>query len=344
VYVQNSTRIAFLRPLVDRNNRYFSSVGLNFINVNDSQIVDAEIYDFAFVGLEVSGSNVDVRRAYVNSRATPDIEGGVVTADPSGGDIGIAGIGSVGGSTLFENVVAENVQSGLAAAGSNGSVTFLGSIALDCQSGGYMDGYNAISIRDWVSVNRSPLAGQGIFFRAYTNATVWNATTFKVGGAGFLNGGMYLSAAGHSSVMVNSDLVQSAGFGMQIQDGGWTIEYSNAAGTVGADYTPALDAGAAIYENCNSSEPSLVGLGNGDCVVYVPPASNMFDAGKDGAPIGANIIYRYEDGGLTDAKLWSEGGSFPCGAVRQGINDDAGASCQGVGARLNFVDGGCPVP
>jgi len=74
----------------------------------------------------------------------------------------------------------------------------------------------------------------------------------------------------------------------------------------------------------------------------------MKGAGKNGADIGANIIYRYEDGILTDQKLWDQTtGQFPCGATIKGVNDDAtfpNSSCVNVHKRLNVGVNGCPIP
>jgi len=71
----------------------------------------------------------------------------------------------------------------------------------------------------------------------------------------------------------------------------------------------------------------------------------MKGAGKNGADIGANIIYRYEDGILTDQKLWDQTtGQFPCGATVSGMNDIVGSSCFDVNQRLNVGVNGCPIP
>jgi hypothetical protein len=62
----------------------------------------------------------------------------------------------------------------------------------------------------------------------------------------------------------------------------------------------------------------------------------MKGAGMNGADIGATILYRYEDGTLTQNPLWNpETGAFPCGAILSGINDVDGASCFDVHTQLN---------
>src|SRR4029453_9532292 len=58
-----------------------------------------------------------------------------------------------------------------------------------------------------------------------------------------------------------------------------------------------------------------------------------------------NILYRYQDGVLTDEPLWDpETGRFPCGAMVAGFNDMAGSSCFDVHERLNINTHGCPFP
>jgi hypothetical protein len=70
----------------------------------------------------------------------------------------------------------------------------------------------------------------------------------------------------------------------------------------------------------------------------------MKGAGDNGADIGANIVYRTENGVLTHAPLWDPAtGAFPCGAVVPGINDGARA-CRNLHERLNVNTNGCRLP
>ena len=63
-----------------------------------------------------------------------------------------------------------------------------------------------------------------------------------------------------------------------------------------------------------------------------------------GADIGANILYRYQNGVLTGERLWdASAGSFPCGAVVTGVNDGS-TRCTNVHDRLNVNTNGCPFP
>jgi hypothetical protein len=70
----------------------------------------------------------------------------------------------------------------------------------------------------------------------------------------------------------------------------------------------------------------------------------MAQAGAGGGPIGANILYRYEDGTLTTEPLWDPATrAFPCGAVIPDINDGA-IRCTNLHTRLGVTGSGCVLP
>lgn len=71
----------------------------------------------------------------------------------------------------------------------------------------------------------------------------------------------------------------------------------------------------------------------------------MKGAGLNGADIGANILYRYENGVLTREPLWNPStGEFPHGALVAGLNDVPGQSLFDVHRRLNVNTNGCLFP
>lgn len=83
----------------------------------------------------------------------------------------------------------------------------------------------------------------------------------------------------------------------------------------------------------------------GTCRVFIPATSSLKGKGKSGADIGANILYRYQDGVQTQQPLWNPTtGAFPCGAVVSGVNDKPGQSCRDVHLRLNVNTNGCMLP
>jgi hypothetical protein len=85
----------------------------------------------------------------------------------------------------------------------------------------------------------------------------------------------------------------------------------------------------------------------GGCYVVVPDTSPLMSAGAAGASVGANIVFRQEDGQVTTAKLWDQmTGQFPCGATVEGVNDAprADVSCIGVHTRAHVGSNGCAIP
>ena len=121
------------------------------------------------------------------------------------------------------------------------------------------------------------------------------------------------------------------------------------------DFVPALP--DPHFTNSGRVTPTLIGTGENQCIVYVPggsgganptiggESSNMAGAGSNGEDIGANVVYRYENGVLTDQPLWDPvTGSFPCGAIVPGLNDVPGDSCFDVHERLHVGTHGCPIP
>jgi hypothetical protein len=71
----------------------------------------------------------------------------------------------------------------------------------------------------------------------------------------------------------------------------------------------------------------------------------MKRSGKNGADIGANVLYRYQNGVLTNQPLWNTAtGQFPSGVIVGGINDVPGQSAFDVHRRLNVNTDGCAFP
>lgn len=117
----------------------------------------------------------------------------------------------------------------------------------------------------------------------------------------------------------------------------WKVEHANSFGNTLSNYYPQS---GASYDVTLSVDPKL-----GTCKMWIPDNSPMKRAGKDGKDIGANILYRYKDGVLTNEPLWDPAtGEFPHGAIIAGLNDVAGQSAFDVHKRLNVNCNGCPFP
>jgi hypothetical protein len=106
--------------------------------------------------------------------------------------------------------------------------------------------------------------------------------------------------------------------------------------------------GKGQYRHSTVEEPTGMGLGEGECIVFVPKTSNMSRAGRGGSDIGANILYRFEDGALTETPLWDpDTGAFPHGAVIEGSPNDPGdheVVLANIHEHLNVNTGGCRLP
>jgi hypothetical protein len=233
---------------------------------------------------------------------------------------------------VFENVISEGVAQGFLFGGNytgGGTNKLLGCIAFGTTQGAstVTPGHSAM-LQDFVAAQAT---GPGLAFSSAANVLASNVTLWSTAGAGLYSGS--------SGAMTNSNSYAGSGTGFNVQ-GTWTVESCNAYGN-GTQFSPA---GLAGQNNNAIFADTTIGTGSGQCLVYVQPTSPLKNAGKSGADIGANIIYRYENGQLTTTKLWGSDGSFPCGAVYSGINDVAGSSCRDVHERLNLVAGGCPVP
>jgi hypothetical protein len=89
-----------------------------------------------------------------------------------------------------------------------------------------------------------------------------------------------------------------------------------------------------------TADPNL-----GGCLVYLPAQSPLRGMGLGGRSVGANVVARYQNGLLTDARLWDAATrSFPCGMVVAGSNDDPAVNCVGVSERLQVGTPGCAAP
>ncbi|MBI2023522.1 hypothetical protein HYT01_03100, partial [Candidatus Giovannonibacteria bacterium] len=95
-----------------------------------------------------------------------------------------------------------------------------------------------------------------------------------------------------------------------------------------------------------TNEIALTSAELGSCKAYIPDsATSLKGKGKNGADIGANILYVYENGVLTNKPLWNpQTGEFPHGAIVPRLNDIPGQSLFNIHQRLNVNTNGCPFP
>jgi hypothetical protein len=229
--------------------------------------------------------------------------------------------------------------------------------------------------RDFVAVRPS---GNGIYFRAAADSRAENVTLYdSSSNSGLMaddtNGGLGGTCStslvcstsggscssnddcgsgvctrnpeGCSFTATNTLSVNNASYGLSATHHTFLIDFANAAGN-GDNYgmSESIGDSSGSVRSSLSQMPSGVGLGSGQCILWIPPGSNMKGAGKGGADIGANILRRYEGGQLTAKPLWDPAtGRFPCGRVIPGINDGQ-KRCENLHQRLNVNTNGCPFP
>jgi hypothetical protein len=274
--------------------------------------------------------------------------------------------------SVLENCVSENEANGfqihgianpLDPSGHGGrNNQILGSLSVDDTISGLVssretdgDYHNALGnlFRDFVAIETQ---GTGLYLRGAAGTVVENSTLFgSRGGSGLLADG---GASGLGGTC-GSGNPQGCGFtarnvlaldnntyGIATEDQDtWSIEYSNAVGSE-ADWGVGESVGdtSGHVQRSDDIDPGAMGRGEGQCLLWVPAGSPMKGAGTDGQDIGANIVYRYENGRLTDIPLWDRStGAFPCGAIVEGINDGDRA-CSNLHRRVNANTNGCPLP
>jgi hypothetical protein len=347
----NSSNVIFRRNLFHHNNRYCNCHLLDIQNSHHVLVEENEAYYFhrhAFPSTAVHDSAF--RRNYCNSRGYGAIPAGRFNGRGGpGGDDCVVFYPAY--NTIAENNICDGDMLKCIELEASGEVPadnnqFLGNISLN----GYLGlGVRArgdtnetqphnITLRDNVVIN--PIHRAYTFFgmlngrcdncTAIGSRTQYGFTVLVE--AGGLGSGTY-SFFANNSLAVNNALE-----GFYITLPAWNVSFSNSFGN-NPNYYPSMSQDI-NYTNPVSLDPNL-----GTCFVWIPDGSPMKKAGVGGKDIGANILYRYQDGVLTSIPLWEQGtGKFPCGAIVLGLNDVSGSSCSDVHKRLNVNANGCAFP
>lgn len=358
VVVDKSNHVQLKNLLIQYNNRYQNSPMVRLSNTSDSLIEGTEIYDYHRHGV-VLGGNVQrtvIRRLYCNSRGRADIPGGFPSGNTDRGDscaqeYPTGGTGA-NADNIFENVISEGNGNamGIEAVYGPARTKVLGVISLNDQfgvllkaRGGSTENQQPVDVvmRDIAIVTPSSL---GIYLRGNKNTVITGATAYH-GKWGFLADveivrGVPYAGGGTLSFTVTNMLSTLNGKGFESHDQTtWKIDYSNAFNNT-TNYSPSSHANYSPSVKPTPIDPQL-----GSCRVWIPDASPMKGAGEGGVDIGANILYRYQNGELTNVPLWDRlTGEFPHGALVVGVNDIPGESLFDVHKRLNVNTNGCLFP
>jgi hypothetical protein len=362
VLVTNSDHITLTRMLVHENNRYCNTHLIDLQFSDHVLVEESELYNFHRHGILIyfGGSNI-VRRVYGHSRAHADVAGGYVSATTNQGESCVAIYPS--SDNILENIICENALS-IAETNASSEASmgrrnqFLGNILLGTRTYGTNSYYGYIitarsntaagqprdnTFKNNVIINigdETSGGGVGIFSRSSYNTRVENATVINARVTGFVADEVAATGGGTYSFFCTNCLSignDVAGFSVTSDIQTWTISRPNA------------------YQNRTNYSllASITNLVNkleidarlGACYVWIPDASPMKRAGVNGADVGANILYRYQNGVLTNVPLWNPTtGEFPHGALVAGLNDVPGQSLFDVHKRLNVNTNGCSFP
>lgn len=348
--VSKSSDITIRRLLGAYPNRYSNTHVFNISNSSNVLIEESEAYYFHRHGFNVSYSSyVTLRRSYANSREYSDLADGYRSIMSTIGDEGFVFYSSK------DSIMENNISEGNYYIGDYGSRnSVLGNVSLNNQLGFAFSHHCCYDIpsRDNTYIDNVAIgsSSQGFVVQSQENTLIENSTSMDNKYDGFQANNKYSKNNTSSktwtvkpSINIRDSLaLNNSKDGFEIVDSGdfteRTTEYLNSY-----DAYREYGVGINMNDTLKVVEPKLK-----NCKVYIPSDSPLKGAGKNGADIGANIIYRYENGVLTNQKLWNQNtGQFPCGATVTGINDDAtfpDSACVNVHERLNVGVNGCPIP
>lgn len=357
ILVEDSQAIKLSRMLAGKPNRYFNTKVCEISGSTDVVVEECEVYDFHRSALIAYRSEKIVfRRNYVNGRFAKHLPGSIF------GDCGHALLGaenagiSIYGADrcIVENNVVENTCNAfkiIHTSGQGDDNVLVGNMAVGAFKIGHLMTSNCGNLNPCVAETRI-LRGNTITddvavggnFGFYNRGSVETSVS-HLSALGYTNTGLRSdlspdNAGLAASIDVTASLAASTGSidGFSMRDNPtFTLTHCNSHGNA-TDYYPAT------AKSSNSSyDPQL-----GGCYVYIPPGSPGKGAGPSGSDVGANIVFRSENGKPTSEKLWDQAtGRFPCGAVVAGVNDDVSfpdSACVNVHRRLHVGSSGCPIP
>jgi hypothetical protein len=338
------------RNLVNRTNAYFSVSPILLRFATHNLIEENEIYNFQRHGIIASdGSSNIFRRNYVNSRHRSDI------FDPScpgaygrcplsnvQKDWGDGGISIYpGNDNIVENNIVEDNYIGFQVIGTGGEGNrnkFLGNVCFTASvcaaTGASTSGGTYPADTKWENNVVFNYQEWGFYMQGIGMPEIISSTAF--GGTGFQARNEEGNAPNLMTLFIRNSLAVNGAYGFR--GGGLSVnglfQHLNSFNHTTADYA------VANLQNAITIDPQL-----GSCKLWIPDNSPMKRRGANGADIGANVLYRYENGVLTTQPLWNPvTGEFPHGAIVPGINDIAGSSAFDVHQRLNINTNGCSFP
>lgn len=356
MYLYADRFLTVRRNLLARNNRYSNSHLIDNYYSNHSLYVENEFYYFHRHGiLDMYGGFNTYRRNYFNSRGYADLPDGRASIGPARGDTAISLYPAH--DALVENNISEGQTVGYDIqcayhTNSCDNNRFFGNISLNDVYGHVFKARgmgDAFMPHNTYAVNEVVIdpVEIGMYARATKNTVCDHCSFFGDAKSqiGFVadDGGKGETGDGNYSVFVKNSIAANfhglPGLGFVVQDasGTWNWSWQNLVAYGNRiDYVPAAPNQHAV--NISKTDPE-----RGACWVWSPAPSGL----RKGKPsdVGANIVYRYRDGQLTNEPLWdAKTGSFPHGEVVPELNGTPGQSAMDVQQRLNVGANGCKPP
>jgi hypothetical protein len=352
LYVLDSHHIVIKNAVLSNVNRYGNLPLLQLTRASDTLVEDSEFYNFHRHAIVTKpGTRVIIRRVYCNPRI-----GGLVGGYPNGngtngGDACVAFYPCL--NCIIENVIADGSPKSVALAdlsasggtplqgnkilGSIGYKTAINGINLNSRGKGLAYMPRDTTIDNVVIYNHQ--RASAIRNSDAKNTKIQNVTLIGSGSTrGITTDQRGYGDGAYSTSMVNVLSHNHVEYGFVVQSGvqSWT---GNEMNSYNNKYT-AYPFPPSKWINLTTSNPAL-----GACTVWIPDGSSMKRGGVGGADIGANVLYRYQNGVLTNVGLWNKTtGAFPHGALVSGLNNIAGQSLYDVHIRLNINRNGCSFP
>lgn len=358
VYLQETTGVTLRRLLVARPNRYANLHMVWARNSVGTTVEECELYDFHRQGITIAGgSHAVIRRNYVASRDGADLPDGYTCCCTDRAESGISILGAY--QVLVENNVIEGACRGIDVAIENFTTSvngprageanrFLGNLVREARRGFEASSecevapcppelrLSDIEVVDLVSIGTE----DGIYMNGVERAVLRNVSSFEASDTDFwIVANPSPASAGSSFVVLDAQDTGGGSYGYLVRDQAEGLVLR--ANSHGND--EALDVVDATVEEHTTVDPAF-----GSCRAWAPEGSPLRGAGAEGRDIGARVVLRYENGRQTDVPLWDpDTGAFPCGAVVEGVNDEAshpGATCASVHERFGVGVAGCAPP
>jgi hypothetical protein len=320
-------------------------------------VEECEAYNFHHNGIEVwRAESVTLRRNFVHARSQ---DNAAWPSDyPNEGDVGI--LIEESRNAIAENNIVTGVHQGIVVGGrfdgyptnpnppgpaDSGHNHLFGNVTLAsgegfvlqsrCASATTCDQAHAVT--DTEITNNAAVGGTTGLYS--TGAIDTRVTAFGAVGAA---AGVTLERIAENMAVSPTTSISSslaAGYSTHgfssVDQTSWSFDHCSAFGASGTAFAP---------DDAHVTSSIRVDPALGECTVYVPTASPLHHAAPDGSDIGPSVVYRYEDGELTDSALWEANGAFPCGAPVAGLSDDPLTSCTGAHQLLHVGTSKCPIP